>query len=159
MFSVNPYRRTRIRSGLVEWLRRGEFTHAVTLNFNRGDLALRSQERLFSIWCMEMDRLKRGGGKVNRLPTHERLHAIALPEKPHSNAHLHVVADLRFADERVMGDRDINQAVGKIWKKLTRGSGSSQTIRIRDGGWAWYMTKEAVRHDNVYFLAATYHAA
>lgn len=155
----SPYLRTRIRSGLVEWLQSGQFSHAITLNFNRGDFPLNSQERLFKIFCMEMDRLKKGGGKVHRLPTQERFHAIALPEKPQSNAHLHVAADLAFADERIMTDRDIDQAVGRIWKKLTRGSGSSRTVRIRDGGWAWYMTKEAVRHDNVYFIAATYHAA
>lgn len=147
-----------MRAGLAEFLGQDQFSHAITLNPNRGNLHPGRLEEFFKAFCMEMDRLKHGQRRVHRLPTAERFNAIGFPEKLLSNAHIHLAADLRFTAARGMSDNEIEASVDTIWSKLTKGSGTVSVMPIRDAGWAWYITKEAPRRDHVYFIAATYHA-
>ncbi|MHA6719686.1 hypothetical protein ACX40Y_09550 [Sphingomonas sp. RS6] len=147
------------REDMINWLSDSRFTHALTLNFNRVDCSLRTARKLFGIFCRDVDRMMLGRRRVERLHTCERFEAIAFPEHLESNLHLHVVAN--FA-RRYWGGRSITEEqlaeLAPIWRRVTRGSGTSEIKLARDAGWARYVTKEMHRPGHEYILSADFHS-
>lgn len=153
----NPYRPAIIRHSLVTMMSHDRYGHAITLTLNRGGLGVDWLNSRFKVFCHEIDRLKFNRVRVSKVPSTERLHAIAVPEKVNTNAHLHVVADLGFMVARGYLEADIAREVDVIWAKVTNGSGTSDVQPIANDGWAWYATKESFARDHQYFLSSDYH--
>ncbi|MDQ3144946.1 MAG: hypothetical protein M3Q57_08740, partial [Pseudomonadota bacterium] len=90
--AASPMSRTARRDGLVQWLTFPEFTHAVHLAPNRHDLASPRLIRMFSRFCLEIDRYMLATKHVHLRSSHDRLNMLVMPEKLDTNPHLHGVA-------------------------------------------------------------------
>lgn len=148
-----------MREEIIQWLSDPRFTHALTLNINRVDCTLRTAKAFFSTFCRDVDRMMLGKKRVERVHTCQRLEAIAFPEHLETNLHLHVVAN--FA-RRYWGGHSITEEqeteLARIWRRVTKGSGTSDIKLTRDAGWARYLTKEMHRPGHDYFLSADFHS-
>lgn len=102
ILAASPNSRAAWRYGLVEWSTSPEFTHALHLAPNRHDISFHNLTRLFSRFCLEVDRYMLGTKHVHLRNSHDRLHMIAMPEKLETNPHLHGFADF---SEAQWGDR------------------------------------------------------
>ena len=154
---INPYRHGAMRASLAEWLGSSAFTHALTLNVNqRRELTVRGIAPYFKRFCHEIDRTKLKRLRVHQHPFSERFHAIAVPEKLLSFPHLHLVADLRFLDQRGCSDCEIEGVVSGAWLKATMRTGSVNVQRLSGLQWPWYITKEPTALDD-YLLASDFH--
>ena len=146
------------REAMMGWLSQVQFTHAITLAFNRERANLGMARRMFGEFCLGVDRLLTGKRRVGRLSSCERFEAIALPEHVESNLHLHVAANFH---PRHWGGRHLTEGqeskLAAIWLAITKGSGDFDIRPARDGGWARYITKEWFRPDHDYLHSADFH--
>lgn len=150
-----------MRSELIDWLSQPQFTHALTLNINRQQTAsLPTARRLFSAFCLEVDRWRTGKRRPHRLPTCMRFEAVAFAEHLDTNLHLHVAANFhpRHWGGRRFTDED-GRTLATLWRRVTKGSGTSEIASTRDGGWARYITKEWYRPGHDYMHSADFHDA
>ena len=150
--------RTLRREGLVEWMNRPEYTHAITLTPNRPDITDAMLRSMLGRFCLETDQCMIGVRNVRMRYSYERLNLLAMPEKLGVNPHLHCVADFsrRFWQNRL--DRPWEAELPKIWRRCTRGAGE-MVIEPRHGeGFAWYSTKEALRRDHDFFHSWDFHS-
>jgi hypothetical protein len=148
------------RNGLVEWAI-SDSTHALDLAPNRIDsLTLAGLERMFRLFCLEVDRYLLGVKHVHLRSSHDRLRMIAFPEKLDVNPHLHGFANFSAAH---WGDRidrlPWEWKLGQIWNSVSGGSGTIHIAADPDAGKAWYSTKEALRRDHDYLHSWDFHRA
>lgn len=139
------------RAAIVEWMTKGGFSHALTLNTERA-LSLARLEDIFSNFCHRYDKAVLGRN-LKRADKSNRLRAIAFPEKLSANAHLHAVADLGPAIAILGSEEQAIQLAAKCWREATRGSGSLWPEPEPDRGWNRYITK---CYDGTLLLAADY---
>lgn len=90
----NPFNPRALRGGWNEILRRPQYTHAISLALNAGACPAATVSAKFGRFSLEVDRLVLERHRVDRMPSQDRLEAIAIAEKLDTNAHLHVVANL-----------------------------------------------------------------
>jgi hypothetical protein len=138
-------------------MEREHFTHAVTLNPNRGTISVRFLEKLFKRFCHEMDREKLRTSRPYRAPASERFEAIAMPEHLESNPHLHLVADLNFLIDRTLTLPSISFLIERTWKRVTMGSGTVDVQILGEGCREKYIANEFDSADHSYFLASDFH--
>lgn len=150
------YTQQTVRRGLMRFVAKSDFTHALTLNADR-ELSVGRMRSVFSNLCMNVDRKIHGRQRVRGIPSSERFRAIAFPEHLESNAHLHVSADLRQLEQFFPFSFGLHTFLEETWLKATRGAGSFYMKPMTSEGWAWYLTKQARSPDPVYFLAADFH--
>ncbi len=146
------------RNNLISWTSDLRFTHAVTLNPNRKELSIGSLRRMFSHFCLEVDRLKTGRHRAGRTYTGDRFEAIAFVENVETNIHLHAVSNFapRYWGGRVLDDEMIWKLEQK-WLNITKGSGQMVIEPRRDDIWGKYITKQIYREKFDYFIAADFH--
>jgi hypothetical protein len=152
-----PLNRVAVRNGYRAWIAGGQYSHALTLNPNQGDMGLKRATQLFGRFCLDVDRHRYGRQRVNKLFTAERFDAVAITEKVDTNAHLHVAANFKptFLG-RAFEDSD-ERELKRIWREATKGSGTMVIDRLESRGWAAYMTKRQHLPDHHYILAADFH--
>lgn len=157
IFAEQPFSPHRLREGLIEFARGRSYTHAITLNANKGDIGFKGVKRLFRGFCYSVDRYAHQRRRVEKLLSHQRFEAIAFPEHLESNAHLHICANL---SSKFLGhDFDIKdqREIDRLWRETTSGSGSTLFKEITDDGWMRYITKEHRRPDHQYILSSDFH--
>lgn len=149
---------THSRLDLIKWVADHRFTHAITLNPNRNELSIANLRRMFGQFCLEVDRIKLGKRRVDRVPTWARFKAIAFAEHLETNAHLHAACnfDRGHWSGRQM-DEELENRLKAAWDLITKGSGQLDIQPINNAGWAHYITKELYRAPRDYFLAADFH--
>lgn len=145
-----------VRHGLIEFMSKQTYTHALTLNTDR-QLTLPRLKSIFSTFCHNLDRAILGQQDVKGYPHQLRFNAIAFPEHLDTNAHLHAYADLRSLTIGQPDERLAAATVYRAWTKSTREAGSVDVQRLRGDGFAWYSTKAMQGTDPAYFLAADFH--
>lgn len=158
MTSQRPVLSPRIRrDALIEWCRRPEFTHALTLAPNRKNISIDLLTDMFGAFCREVDRLMFGTKHAHRRLTWERFQAIAFPEMLEGNPHLHCVANFSRLHWQSRLDKPWEVELPGIWEHLTRGAGSLD-LHLKYGSvWERYITKEAYRPGHDFLLAADFH--
>ncbi|HXH51962.1 MAG TPA: hypothetical protein VNH53_00835 [Sphingomicrobium sp.] len=142
---------------MIEWCRRPEFTHALTLAPNRRNITPDMLAKMFGAFCREVDRLMFGTKHAHRRPTWERFQAIAFPEMLEGNPHLHCVANFSRLHWQSRLDRTWQQELPVIWHRLTRKAGDLDLQEKWGAGWERYITKEAYRPRHDFLLAADFH--
>jgi len=153
-----PVLSPRIRhDALIEWCRRPEFTHALTLAPNRRNITPVMLTKMFGAFCREVDRLMFGTKHVHRRPTWERFQAIAFPEMLEGNPHLHCVANFSRLHWQSRLDTGWEAELLPIWEGLTREAGTLDLQEKWGAGWERYITKEAYRPGHDFLLAADFH--
>lgn len=148
-----------MREEIIKWLSDPRFTHALTLNLNRADCTLRTAKALFGIFCRDVDRMMLGKKRVERVHTCQRLEAIAFPEHLETNLHLHIMANFArryWSGHSITEEQEAELA--RIWRRVTKGSGTSEIKLTRDAGWARYATKEMHHPDHDYIHSADFHS-
>src|SRR5437870_2856886 len=159
MRSCRPILSPGIRqAALVEWCRRPEFTHALSLAPNRKNISLDLLIDVFGAFCLEVDRLMFGTKHVHRRPTWERFQAIAFPEMLEGNPHLHCVANFSRLHWQSRLDKPWEDELPGIWKGITREPGSLDLQEKWGTGWERYITKEVFRPGHDFLLAADFHS-
>lgn len=154
--SHSPMSRYMRREGLIEWISRPEYTHAITLAPNR-DISTDMLRRMFGAFGYEIDRFMFGSREVERRYSTERIAMIVMPEKLDTNPHLHGVANFSRTHWHDRLDKPWMDELPNIWAKVTRGSGQMH-IELNNGRRAAeYMTKEAFRAGHEYFLSQDFH--
>lgn len=146
-----------LRDAAIEWCRRPEFTHALTLAPNRKNISADLLSDMFGTFCREVDRLMFGTKHVHRRPTWERFQAIAFPEMLEGNPHLHCVANFSRLHWQSRLDKPWEVELPKIWERVTRGAGTLDLQEKWGLQWERYITKEALRPGHDFLLAADYH--
>lgn len=147
------------RDALMEWCRRPQFTHALSLAPNRKNISPDLLASMFGTFCREVDRLMLGTRNVHRRPTGERFEAIAFPEMLEGNPHLHCVANFSRLQWQTRIDCGWEAELPRIWQRLTRGAGQLDLQRKEGSGWERYITKEAYRPGHDFILTADFHNA
>ena len=89
----HPYHPPRIRRELCSWIASDSYTHALRLNTDRV-LSIGRLKDIFGTFCYRYDKSALGIRNLLKVPSSQRLRAIAFPENLETNAHLHVAADL-----------------------------------------------------------------
>jgi len=145
------------RDALIEWCRRPEFTHALTLAPNRRNITPVMLTKMFGAFCREVDRLMFGTKHVHRRPTWERFQAVAFPEMLEGNPHLHCVANFSRLHWQSRLDTGWEAELLPIWEGLTRKAGTLDLQEKWGAGWERYITKEAYRPGHDFLLAADFH--
>jgi hypothetical protein len=157
MLHAYPPSQTRqLRSGLIELMTEGSFTHILHLTPNRRDMHAELLIGVFKTFCLEIDRWKFNRRKVATTPSGERYLAIAFPEKLATNPHLHGAADFAFCRKRGLRDPEIEHQVYCLWRKLTRGNGTAEVHPISTRGLR-YIAKEMTTPDHRYVLSSEFH--
>lgn len=146
------------REGLVEWMNRREYTHAITLTPNRPDITDDMLKAMFGRFCHEVDQFMIGVRNVRNRYSSERLNMLVMPEKLGVNPHLHGVADFSRCFWQTRLDKPWEAELPSIWKRCTRGAGE-MVIEPRNGiGFNRYATKEAYRRDHDFFHSWDFHS-
>jgi hypothetical protein len=153
-FALSPIVR---REALVEWMSRPEYTHAITLMPNRGDISFDLLRRMFGRFCREVDQYMLGVRNVQMHYSVERLNMIMLPEKLDVNPHLHGVADFSRCFWQFRLDKPWEDELPAIWKGCTRSAGEMKIERRKGAGFGWYSTKEALRRDHDFCHSWDFH--
>lgn len=150
--------RTLRREGLVDWMNRPEYTHAITLTPNRQDITDEMLRSMFGRFCHEVDQFMIGVRNVRNRYSSERLNMLVMPEKLGMNPHLHGVADFSRCFWQHRLDKPWERELPRIWLRCTRGAGE-MVIEPRYGeGFAWYSTKEALRRDHDFLHSWDFHS-
>lgn len=138
-------------------------THAITLNANLGAVPINRLRKLFSLFCLQIDRLRFGRRAIAQM-SHDRFDAIAFPEHLAANAHLHVAANLSPQWWRI-DMQTLERELQNIWHDITKGHGSIYLKPIFSDGWGRYIAKElnflTDRHLNEgedYFWSRDFHS-
>lgn len=146
------------REGLVEWLTSPEFTHVIHLAPNRHELSFARLTRMFSRFCIEVDRYMLGAKHVHMRGSHDRLNMVVMPEKLDTNPHLHGVANFSsdFWGQRL--NLPWEWKLEQIWHEITQGSGTILIQADPDRGAAIYATKEAFRRNHDFLHSWDFHS-
>lgn len=158
-FSTNlTPNRARQREAIIKWLSQPQYTHAITLNLNKGDASLGYARRSFGLFCHGVDRLMTGKRRVERLPSCLRFEAVAFSEHLETNLHLHVIANFH---RRSWGGRPFTAnheaSVCDIWREASNGLGTCHIKPAHDAGWARYITKEWYRPNHDFIHSWDFH--
>lgn len=145
----------RLRRDVIKWMSQEQCSHALTLATNRS-LTVPKLTTMFGNFCLELDRACLGKKNVSKVPTADRLFAIAFIEHPNTNIHLHVALRLD-GWWPARAPRKVDERIGEIWGSITCGAGSTLLRSIEDEGWGWYCTKEANVRKGEYLLSVDYH--
>jgi hypothetical protein len=151
--------RVRIRAETIEWLSRREFSHAITLAPNRKDMEPELLRRMLGAFCCEVDKFMLDTRNPASRYSYERLRLVAMPEKLDSNPHLHCVANFTRAFWQHQLDKPWEEELPKIWKRVTRESGSIVIDVNSSERVASYITKEMLRPDHDFHFSWEFHPA
>jgi hypothetical protein len=133
-------------------------SHTVHLAPNRDDLRFELLVGVFKTFCHEVDRWKLCRRKVDNVASSERFLAIAFPEKLETNPHLHAAADFHFLLNRGLHDAEIELRVHRLWRKVTRGTGTAEVHPLSVAGLE-YIAKEVRTADHRYVLSSEFHTS
>lgn len=133
-----------------------QLPHALTLNTDR-QLSPSQMGKIFSTFCLNVDRTIHDRKNVHKIPSRDRFRAIALPEHLESNGHLHVAADLAPFFARFPTREAAVPWLTHLWRCASRDTGSVHFVSVRDCGWGEYMTKAISGPDPTYFLSIDFH--
>jgi len=160
----------RLKNEYRQWLQDGDWTYFVTLASNESSRSLKSSKPLpvssQSRTQFMLDRLEEWEARINhkflgkkwQLKSKERLVAIAVIEKVHSNPHWHLI----IRDQFRRPEKDFSQIAEDVWAKLIKlGSVNVQPITSMKN-LSHYLLKSNPHlrsQDQLFFLPSLSHRA